>query len=125
MLRTYRIGEPGGDGLRLAVARYLPRGVPKQEYPKYFDLWLPLLAPTRELLQSFRKNDSVPRFFSRYRAEMKRPEPRQVIALLALISRQMEIALGCYCEDESRCHRAVLRELIEAAWRDHRGGKTG
>jgi uncharacterized protein YeaO (DUF488 family) len=43
---------------------------------------------------------------------MKRPEASRLLALLAALSRQTNLAVGCYCEDEARCHRSVLRELL-------------
>jgi len=95
--------------------RYLPRGVRKDDYARrdYFDVWLPNLAPSRELLRTFKEGDlTVKQFFRRYRAELKATESRQLIELLAAIAERTPIAIGCYCEDESRCHRPVLVERI-------------
>jgi uncharacterized protein YeaO (DUF488 family) len=119
-LVTYRIGSPRkkNEGLRIGTVRLLPRGVPKREYAKrgLFDVWLPLVAPSRELLAAFKADKKTPQqFFRAYRAEMQRPEARHTIELLAAISRQTPIAVGCYCPDESRCHRSVLIELVRAA----------
>jgi uncharacterized protein YeaO (DUF488 family) len=117
---TYRIGSPRkkSDGLRIGTVRLLPRGVPKREYASrgLLDVWLPLVAPSRELLKAFKSGKkSADQFFRAYRDEMQQPDARHTIDLLATISRQMPIAVGCYCDDESRCHRSVLVELIRAA----------
>lgn len=117
---TYRIGSPRkkNEGVRIGTVRLLPRGVPKREYARrgLFDVWLPLVAPSRELLKAFKAGKkSTDQFFRAYRAEMQRPEARHAIELLAAISRHTPIAVGCYCEDESRCHRSVLIDLIHSA----------
>jgi len=121
-ISTYRIGSPRrkGEGLRIGTTRLLPRGVPKREYAQrdLFDVWLPVVAPSRELLKSYiagRKSEA--QFFRAYKTEMKEPAARHTIDLLAAIARQTPIAIGCYCEDESRCHRKALIELIRAAAR--------
>ena len=119
-ITTYRIGSPRkkSEGLRIGTVRLLPRGVPKREYAKrdLFDVWLPLVAPSRELLKAFTSGKkSLEQFFRAYRAEMKEPAARHTIELLAALARQTPIAIGCYCEDESRCHRSVLIKLIRAA----------
>lgn len=119
-ISTARIGTPKrpGEGLRLGTVRYLPRGVKKTDYARHnlFDVWLPNLAPSRKLLQSFKDEGlTVGTFFSRYRHEMRATEPRQLIALLARVAQQTPLSIGCYCEDETRCHRSVLIELIRAA----------
>ena len=119
-LSTYRYGSPRnrGEGLRLGTTRYLPRGVAKKDYAKggYFDVWLPLLAPSRELLSWFLHGDrKIEDFYRRYRKEMTATDARQAIALLAELSKRTPIAVGCYCADESRCHRTELARLIMAA----------
>jgi len=119
-LSTVRIGSPRqrGEGLRLGTVRYLPRGVKKSDYSRrdLFDVWLPNLAPSRELLRSFKDDDlSVKAFFTRYRAEMNETEAKQLIELLARLAQHTPISIACYCEDETRCHRSVLAELIRAA----------
>jgi len=121
-LTTYRIGSPRrkGEGLRIGTVRLLPRGVRKSEYAKrdLFDVWLPLVAPSRELLKSYNEGKkSSAQLFRAYKAEMQAPAARHTIELLAAIARETPIAVGCYCEDESRCHRKVLIELIRAAAR--------
>jgi len=123
-LRTFRIHTPRqrGEGLRIGAVRYLPRGVRKVDYARqdYFDIWLPLLAPDRELVRWYLQSDlgdkARDQFFRRYRKEMLgNAANRQVIEMLARLSKKTPIAIGCYCEDESRCHRAVLIKLLEEA----------
>lgn len=119
-LSTYRLGAPrtAREGLRIGTTRYLPRGVPKSDYARrdYFDVWLPLLAPSRELLAWYRDDDRPPgEFFRRYRKEMSATDPRQAIALLAELAKRTPLAVGCYCEDETRCHRTALAKLIRDA----------
>jgi uncharacterized protein YeaO (DUF488 family) len=94
-----------------------PRGVPKERYASenWYDVWLPNLAPSAELVAEALKA-STPRawqsFARKYRAEMARPENRRVLELLTALSHHTNLAVGCYCEDESRCHRSILRELL-------------
>lgn len=118
--RTVQIGSPRkpGEGLRIGAVRFLPRGIPKLEYRErdLFDLWLPILAPSRELLKAFRDGSvSTARFFHRYRSEMTQTDPRQVIQLLAALAHHAPLSVACYCDDESRCHRSVLGLLIRKA----------
>lgn len=113
----YRYGAPraAGEGWRVGVARRLPRGVRREDWRKqgHFDLWLPLLAPTAELVKAYRGGEIAWAVFARrYRTEMKQPECRQVIDLLAGFARTTPFSLGCFCEDESRCHRSLLQRLI-------------
>lgn len=119
-LRTVRIGSPRQprEGIRIGAVRFLPRGVPKAEYRErdLFDVWLPILAPSRELLKSFLGGKLSPaRFFQRYKREMSRPDARQVIQLLALLAAQTPLSVACFCEEESRCHRRALGALIREA----------
>jgi uncharacterized protein YeaO (DUF488 family) len=122
-VRVVRLGSPRakGEGLRLGTVRKPPRGVKKTEYAQrdYYDVWFPNLAPSLEL---FRWVTSGPitrerwkTFARRYRSEMAAPPQRHEIALLAALSHHADFAVGCYCEDESRCHRSVLRELLAGA----------
>ena len=114
-----------GEGLRVGTVRFLPRGVKKENYAQldYFDVWFPLLAPSAELFKWLKghkfPNDQVrwSQFRERYTAEMKRTDARQAIKLLAELSKSTPLSIGCYCEDESACHRSILRELIECAAR--------
>jgi uncharacterized protein YeaO (DUF488 family) len=121
-LRTFRIGEPArrGEGLRIGTTRRPPRGVAKSRWQAdgYFDVWLPSVAPSPALLRRFRKLSSDPDgslepFFEAYEREMSRSEARQTIALLAALAQRTPIAIGCYCADETRCHRSRLKRLIE------------
>ena len=121
LLSTYGYGsvrEPN-EGLRLGVARHVPRGVRREDWQRrnYFDLWLPLLAPTSELVAKYKGGEiSFAVFSRRYRSQMKAAESRQVIELLATVSLVQPISIGCFCEDESRCHRSLLQKLLlEAA----------
>jgi uncharacterized protein YeaO (DUF488 family) len=118
--QTVQLGSPRkkGEGVRIGAVRYLPRGVRKADYAKrdFFDVWLPSLAPSRTLLAEHKKSRMTPAaFFRHYRAEMAETEPRQTIALLATLARHTPISIGCYCDDESQCHRSVLGELIRKA----------
>lgn len=119
-IRVVRLGSPRGpkEGLRLGTVRRPPRGVPKTEFAKrdYYDVWLPELAPSEQLVKQAlgATDDKAWRaFVKRYRAEMKHPEASRLLDLLAAMSRETDFAVGCYCEDESRCHRSVLRELLQ------------
>jgi uncharacterized protein YeaO (DUF488 family) len=114
-IRTFRIGDARkrGEGLRIGTTRRPPRGVAKRRWPEYFDVWFPTLAPSAKLLRSTR---STKRFFDAYRRELTRPPASHAIQLLAALARTTPIALGCYCEDESRCHRRVLRDAVVAAY---------
>ena len=118
-IRIVQLGRPRAknEGLRLGTVRRPPRGVPKAEFAKrdYYDLWLPDLAPSEALVkQALQAADARAwrAFERRFRAEMKRPEPARLLALLAALSRQTNLAVGCYCEDEARCHRSILRSLL-------------
>lgn len=106
------------SSLRIGVARQPPRGVRHQDYRKknYFDLWLRVLSPSPELVSRYRKKRiTFSEFESAYRAEMGRVEPRQVIELVALLSRNRPVSIGCFCEREGYCHRSILKRLIESA----------
>ncbi len=116
-----RLGSPRGkaEGLRIGTVRRPPRGVRKADCARknIYDTWFPNLAPSEALLREFMPLDGKAwlRFRRRYLAEMKQPLPRRDIELLAALSHQANFAVGCYCEDESRCHRSLLRELLAAA----------
>jgi uncharacterized protein YeaO (DUF488 family) len=122
-IRVVRLGSPraADEGLRLGTVRRPPRGVRKDEYGSrdYFDVWLPELAPSDRLLRWVSTAPLTPgrwkTFARRYRAEMRKPSARQLIALLGALSFQQNLSVGCYCSDESSCHRAVLRELLRDA----------
>jgi len=118
-IRIVRLGSPraAGEGVRLGTVRRPPRGVPKAEYASrdFYDVWLPELAPSEALLKQGLVADderSWRAFVRRYRAEMKRPEAARLLTVLAALSRQTNFSVGCYCADESRCHRSILRTLL-------------
>ncbi len=119
-IRIVRLGTPRtpGEGLRLGTVRRPPRGVPKTEYAArdFYDVWLPELAPSEGLVKiALRARDEREwqSFVRRYRAEMKRPAAARLLNLLAALSQQAAFSVGCYCEDEARCHRSVLRALLK------------
>jgi uncharacterized protein YeaO (DUF488 family) len=118
-LDTYSYGHtPRSPGLSVGVARHLPRGVKKDDYRRrgYFDVWLPALAPSAELVAAYRGGSiSFRAFASRYRAAMNSADAKLLIRLLAATARAVPVRLGCFCEDERRCHRSILRELVVKA----------
>jgi uncharacterized protein YeaO (DUF488 family) len=113
-IRVVRLGTPRarGEGPRLGTVRRPPRGVPKADFARrdYYDLWLPLLSPSAPLVK--RATSDWKRFMRDYRREMAEPAPRQLLELLAQLSRHADFSVGCYCEREDRCHRSVLREIL-------------
>lgn len=118
-IRVVRLGtaRAAHEGLRLGTVRRPPRGVPKHEFASrdFYDVWLPDLAPSEPLVKQAlaATGDGAWRAFERkYRAEMKRPEAARLLNLLAALSRQTNFAVGCYCEDEARCHRSILKALL-------------
>lgn len=122
-IRVVRLGTPRapGEGLRLGTVRRPPRGVKKGDYARldFFDLRLAELAPSADLLAFAHAEPLTPKrwaaFARKYRAEMRRPTPRDLIALLAALSRQTDFSVGCYCEDPARCHRSLLADLLRGA----------
>jgi uncharacterized protein YeaO (DUF488 family) len=119
-IRIVRLGteRSRGEGLRIGTVRRPPRGVPKNEYAKqnWYDVWLPNIAPTSELMKLGRKAESEKDwgvFVRKFRAEMADPEKSRVLDLLAGLSHIANFSVGCYCENEARCHRLILRELLE------------
>jgi uncharacterized protein YeaO (DUF488 family) len=119
-IRVVRLGTPRAEeeGLRLGTVRRPPRGVKKEDYARrdYYDVWVPDLAPSAELV-SWLQSEPITdqrwaRFVKSYRAEMKEAQSDRLLALLAALSRQTNFSVGCYCENEARCHRSVLRELL-------------
>ena len=120
-IRIVRLGSPRlrGEGPRIGTVRRPPRGVPKSQFASrdFYDAWLPDLAPSEALVKealSITDDRGWRAFERRYRAEMKRPEATRLLALLTALSRQTDLSVGCYCEDEARCHRSLLRELLAA-----------
>jgi len=119
-IRIVRLGTPRkqGEGVRLGTVRRPPRGVPKDRYAAdhWFDVWLPNLAPSPELIDSVRQHDdaaSWKKFVARYEREMARPENSRVLDVLAALSHTANFSVGCYCEDEQHCHRSALRRILE------------
>jgi uncharacterized protein YeaO (DUF488 family) len=114
-----RLGSPRKphEGIRLGTVRRPPRGVPKSEFAKrdFYDVWLPALSPSQKLV-SFALSASNARawktFERKFRAEMKEPDASRLLDFLAALSHQTELSLGCYCEEEDRCHRSILRALL-------------
>jgi len=126
-LRTFRIGAPRrpGEGLRIGATRRPPRGVARADWCRrgYFDVWLPAVAPSLALLRRYQRRmpddaRARRRFFAAYARELAAPGPRHVVELLAAVAARTPIAVGCFCEDESRCHRSALRRAIARAGRD-------
>ena len=118
-IRVIRLGSPRtkDEGLRLGTVRRPPRGVPKSEFAKrdYYDVWLPNPAPTQELVTfalAAKDERDWKTFERKYRKEMSAPDAARLLDLLAALSHQTNFAVGCYCEDETRCHRSILRELL-------------
>jgi len=120
MLRVVRLGTPrrAGEGLRIGTVRRPPRGVRKSDYAArdFYDVWLPELAPSAPLVSYAYAEPFTARRWAhyalRYRREMRRPEAQRLLALLAALSQRTNLSVGCYCEDETRCHRSLLRELL-------------
>jgi uncharacterized protein YeaO (DUF488 family) len=118
-IRIVRLGSPRskGEGLRIGTVRRPPRGVPKSKFASqnWYDVWFPNLAPslpTMKLGLSAKTSAQWAKFIKKYRAEMATPENTHAIELLAALSHQSNFSVGCYCEDESRCHRSELRKLL-------------
>jgi len=118
-LSVVRLGTPRlpGEGLRIGTLRRPPRGVPKEEFASrdFYDTWLPELAPSAELVSfalAAETDAQWATFTRRYRKEMSTPAARHLLDLVAALSRDSDVTVGCYCEDETRCHRSVLRELL-------------
>lgn len=121
VIRVVRLGSPReeGEGLRIGTVCRPPRGVRKEEYASknIYDIWFPNLAPSEELLKEAKPADdakSWQTFKRKFLAEMKRPAASKDLDLLAALSHQTNMAIGCYCEDEARCHRSILKELLVA-----------
>jgi uncharacterized protein YeaO (DUF488 family) len=119
-IHIVRLGSPRapGEKLRLGTVRRPPRGVPKAEIASrdFYDVWVPDAAPSELLLKIGKQAGDSPAartsFARRYRREMTRPESRRLLDLLAALSHVTDFSVGCYCADERRCHRSILRELL-------------
>ncbi|MBU8899604.1 DUF488 domain-containing protein [Corallococcus sp. H22C18031201] len=120
-VRIVRLGAPrvAGEGLRIGTVRRPPRGVPAARFASddWYDVWYPELAPSPEVVklgQQAQTDKDWEAFKKRYRAEMAEPAASRTLDLLAALSHTADFSVGCYCEDEARCHRALLRALFEA-----------
>ena len=119
-VRVTRLGSPraSGEGVRLGTVSRPPRAVRKADYSKhdYVDLWLPELAPSAKLVGWALSEPFTDRRWARYarsyRREMREPGRQRLLALLARLSEQANFSVGCYCEQEDRCHRSILRDLL-------------
>jgi uncharacterized protein YeaO (DUF488 family) len=120
-VRIVRLGQPrlADEGTRLGTVRRPPRGVPKKDFARldWYDVWFPVLAPsvaTMKLGLAAKTDKQWSAFARKYRAEMAAPAASQSLDVLAALSRHADFSMGCYCEDERRCHRSLLRELLIA-----------
>jgi uncharacterized protein YeaO (DUF488 family) len=118
-VRIVRLGSPRwpDEGLRLGTVRRPPRGVPKADFARgnWYDVWYPMLAPSVETLKRVQEAATKARwgaFARKFRAEMSEPEASRALDLLAAFSHRTNFSVGCYCEDESHCHRSILRALL-------------
>ena len=118
-VRVVRLGTPRvrGEGLRIGTVRRPPRGVPKTQFSEqnWYDVWFPNLAPSVETMKVGQKADSPAEwaaFARKYKAEMAAPEARHELELLAALSHTTNFSVGCYCENEDRCHRSILKQLL-------------
>jgi uncharacterized protein YeaO (DUF488 family) len=119
-VKIIRLGSPrsAGEGLRIGTVRRPPRGVPKAAFASqdWYDVWYPNLAPsveTMKLGQSVESDKDWAAFSKKYRAEMSEPDASRNLDVLAALSHQTNFSMGCYCENEARCHRSLLRELLK------------
>lgn len=118
-VRVVRLGTKrvAGEGTRIGTVRRPPRGVRKEDLARedWYDVWFPLLAPSAALVktaQAARSDAEWARFVRRYRAEMAKPDAAHALGLFAALSHDAAFSVGCYCADEGRCHRSVLRALL-------------
>jgi uncharacterized protein YeaO (DUF488 family) len=119
-LRVVRLGSPRkrGEGLRIGTARRPPRGVRKTDYARrnYYDIWLPELAPSQKwvswALSEPWTDARWKRYARNYRKEMSDARAARLLDLIAALSKSANLSVGCYCENENRCHRSLLRELL-------------
>jgi uncharacterized protein YeaO (DUF488 family) len=122
-IRVVRLGtvRAPDEGVRLGTVRRPPRGVKKSDFARqnYYDVWLPALSPSAKTVTAAMASDWTDARWKKFRAtylkEMKEPAARQLIELLAALSARTNLSVGCYCEDERRCHRSILRELLADA----------
>lgn len=119
-IRVVRLGSPRekNEGIRIGTVRRPPRGVPREEFARkdFYDTWLPQLAPSAQLVGWIQERKDAAAawktFEKKYRAELSAPETRRLVDLLAGLSRTADFSVGCYCEDEARCHRSILKKVL-------------
>ena len=118
-IQIVRLGtsKKSNEGIRIGTVRRPPRGVKKNEYASqnWYDVWLPNIAPTTELMklgQAAESDKEWSIFVKKYRKEMSNPEKSRILDLLAILSHTANFSVGCYCKNETRCHRSILRELL-------------
>lgn len=118
-IRIVRLGTPRatGEGLRIGTVRRPPRGVPKTEFASqnWYDVWYPNLAPSVETMKQAQEAETPAQwnaFVRKFKAEMAEADASRSLDLLAALSHGTSLAVGCYCENESHCHRSVLRALL-------------
>ena len=118
-IQIVRLGSPRkpGEGVRIGTVRRPPRGVPKAQFASgnWYDVWYPNLAPQADTMQmgmTAQGDKEWSAFTRRYKAEMAKPEASRTLDLLAALSHDNNFSMGCYCENEARCHRSLLRELL-------------
>ena len=118
-IAVVRLGFPrkANEGLRIGTVRRPPRGVPKTQFAKrdFYDVWLPNLAPSQELVVFAQRSQDEKQwkaFERKFRAEMNKPDAARLLDVLAALSRQTNFSIGCYCENEKRCHRFILKKLL-------------
>ena len=121
-VHVVRLGTPRlpREGIRIGTVRRPPRGVPKAQFAKqdWYDVWFPNLAPSLGTMKLGLAAESPPQwaaFTRKYRAEMARPDAKHDLELLAVLSHATDFSVGCYCENEARCHRSILRDLLREA----------
>jgi uncharacterized protein YeaO (DUF488 family) len=118
-VRVVRLGTPRipGEGIRIGTVRRPPRGVPRAEFASqnWYDVWFPNLAPSAKTVKLGLRAESAKEWAAcarKYRTEMSAPDVRRTLELLAVLSHTANFSIGCYCENEDRCHRSILRELL-------------
>jgi uncharacterized protein YeaO (DUF488 family) len=124
-IKIVQLGSPrtGEEGIRIGTVRRPPRGVAKAEVAKrdFYDVWLPILSPSTALVSQARAaidSEQWDRFVRRFKREMSASDASRVLDLLAALSRTTQLSIGCYCKDEGRCHRSVLRQLLKVRGAD-------
>src|SRR5262245_9084084 len=118
-VRVVRLGSPRvrGEGTRIGTVRRPPRGVPKKDFEKqdWYDVWFPNLAPSLETMKLGLAAETAAQwkaFAKKYKAEMADPAAKHDLELLAKLSHSTNFSVGCYCENEDRCHRSILKQLL-------------